>query len=100
MRVTAGRAACLGERMARCTFPPFIVEGTSEDPMAVESDECNQDFSSLRRSFMVMLAHRGRRQIIETSRVSVDLCCCKKKKKNDSILFIHVFNVDLKTFEL
>lgn len=37
MRVTAGRAACLGERIARCTFPLLLVEGTSEDPMAVES---------------------------------------------------------------
>lgn len=82
MRVTAGRAACLGERMARCTFPLLVVEGTSEDPMAVECVERNEDFSSLRRSFMVLLAHVSRRQIIETSRVSVD------------------FYADVKTFEL
>lgn len=82
MRVTAGRAVCLGERMARCTFPLLLVEGTSEDPMAVESVEGNQDFSSLRRPFMVLLAHCSRRQVIETSRLSVDFYAAVKKKSN------------------
>lgn len=87
MRATAGRAACLGERMARCTFPQLLVEGTSEDPMAVESVECNQDFSSLSRSFMVLLAHGGRRQIIETSSVSVDFYAAVKKNKKSNIVY-------------
>lgn len=92
MRVTAGRAACLGERMARCTFPLLVVEGTSEDPMAVESVDRNQDFSSLRRPFMVLLAHCGRRQITEIVKVSVDLkkiqCC------------LSTLNAAVETFEL
>lgn len=57
MRVTAGRAACLGGPMAPCTFPLLGVEATSEDPLVVEGVEWDQGFGPFRRSFMVALAH-------------------------------------------
>lgn len=50
--MTAGRAACLGERWhgARSlrSLPPLAVEGTSEDPMAAESVKRDQTPRPLR----------------------------------------------------
>lgn len=73
MRVTAGRAACLGEPMAPCTFPLLSVEATSEDLTVVESVKWDRDFGHFRRSFMVMLARYGVRRITETPRVCVHM---------------------------
>lgn len=73
MRVTAGRAACLGEPMAPCTFPLLSVEATSEDLTAVESVKWDRDFGPFRRSFMVMY------RITETPRVCVHMYAAVKE---------------------
>lgn len=79
MRVTAGRAACPGEPMAPRAFPLLGVEATSEDLMVVESVKRDQNFGTLRRSFMVMLARYGVRRITETPRICVHMYSAVKE---------------------